>query len=74
MLYNVVGGLIWGIGLTLFGFFAGKAAGEQLEKNILPGTLLIMFISLAPSILHMLKERNDMKKEAQREQKNRGEE
>lgn len=57
MLYNVVGGFIWGIGLTLFGFFAGKAAGEQLEKNLLPGTLLIMFISLAPSIFHYFKER-----------------
>jgi membrane-associated protein len=74
MLYNVFGGLIWGIGLTLFGFFAGKAAGEQLEKNLLPGTLIIMFISFAPSIIHMLKERNDLKKEAQREKQKQGEE
>ncbi len=74
MLYNVVGGFTWGMGLTLIGFFAGKKAGEQLENNLLPATLLIMFISLAPWIFHLIKERYDMKKEAQMEKRNRGEE
>jgi membrane-associated protein len=62
MKYNVVGGLLWGVGLTLLGFFLGKSIPEdQIDKYLIPITLLIMFISLSPSVFHILKERKRTK-------------
>lgn len=56
MQYNVVGGLFWGIGLTLLGYFLGTSIGEDnIDKYLIPIVLGIMFISLAPSIFHIVK-------------------
>ncbi len=58
MKYNVVGGLVWGVGLTLLGYFLGKSIPEdQIDKYLIPITLLIMVVSFAPSIFHIIKER-----------------
>jgi membrane-associated protein len=57
MVYNLVGGLLWAVGLTLLGYFLGKTIPEdQIDKYLIPIVLLIMFISLAPSVFHMWKE------------------
>jgi membrane-associated protein len=62
MQYNVVGGLLWGIGLTLLGYFLGRTIPEdQIDKYLIPITIAIMFISLTPSVFHILKERQRMK-------------
>jgi membrane-associated protein len=62
MVYNLIGGLLWGVGLTLLGFFLGKSIPEdQIDKYLIPITLLIMFISLSPSVFHFIKERNRAK-------------
>ncbi|MFM2304848.1 MAG: hypothetical protein RLZZ135_2260 [Cyanobacteriota bacterium] len=62
MQYNIVGGLLWGIGLTLLGYFLGRTIPEeQIDKYLIPITLLIMFISLSPTIFHFVKERQRMK-------------
>jgi membrane-associated protein len=56
MQYNVVGGFAWAIGLTLLGYFLGRSIPEdQIDRYLIPITLGIMFISLAPSIFHILK-------------------
>lgn len=56
MQYNVVGGFGWAIGLTALGYFLGKTIPpEQIDQYLLPIVLGIMFISLAPSIFHILK-------------------
>ena len=56
MQYNVVGGFVWAIGLTALGYFLGKTIPpEQIDQYLLPIVLGIMFISLAPSIFHILK-------------------
>jgi membrane-associated protein len=58
MKYNVVGGLLWGVGLTFLGYFLGKSIpAEQIDQYLIPIVLGIMFISLAPSIFHILKAR-----------------
>jgi membrane-associated protein len=58
MKYNVVGGMVWGIGLTVLGYFLGKTIPEdKIDKYLIPITLLIMIISFAPSIFHIIKER-----------------
>lgn len=56
MQYNVVGGFGWAIGLTALGYFLGKTIPpEQIDQYLIPIVLGIMFISLAPSIFHILK-------------------
>ncbi len=62
MKYNVVGGFFWGIGLTLLGYFLGKSIPEdQIDKYLLPIVLGIMFISLAPSVFHIIKAKQENK-------------
>jgi membrane-associated protein len=58
MTYNVIGGFGWGIGLTVLGYFLGKIIpAEQIDRYLIPIVLLVMFISLTPSVVHMLKAR-----------------
>jgi membrane-associated protein len=62
MKYNVVGGLFWGIGLTLLGYFLGQRIPEdQIDKYLIPIVLGVMFISLAPSIFHIIKAKQKSK-------------
>ena len=62
MSYNVVGGFVWGIGLTALGYFLGKSIpAEQIDQYLIPIVLLIMFISLAPSIFHIVKAKQEGK-------------
>ncbi len=60
--YNVVGGAIWALGLNLLGYCLGRTIpAEQIDRYLIPITLLIMVISLGPSIFHIIKERQRMK-------------
>jgi membrane-associated protein len=62
MQYNIVGGFGWAIGLTLLGYFLGKSIPEdQIDKYLIPIVLGIMFISLAPSIFHIIKAKQHKK-------------
>ncbi len=62
MTYNVIGGFGWGIGLTLLGYFLGRSIPEeQVDQYLIPITLGIMFISLAPSIFHIIKAKQEGK-------------
>lgn len=57
MTYNLVGGLVWTAGISLLGFFLGQAIpAEQVDKYLLPIIAAIILISVAPSVLHVLKE------------------
>lgn len=53
--YNVVGAFLWAVGLTYLGYFAGDAitrAGINIEYVILG----IIFLSVLPPIVHILRE------------------
>ena len=57
MAYNLVGGLLWTGGITLLGYFLGKAIpAEQVDKYLLPITLGIIILSLIPSVVHLIQE------------------
>lgn len=58
--YNVIGGFIWSIGLTMAGYFLGKTI-PNVDKYLLPIIALIIFFSVAPSAYHILKEENHRK-------------
>jgi membrane-associated protein len=56
LLYNVVGGFLWAVGLTLLGYFLGSAI-PNVDKYLLPIIGGIVVISALPALLHLRKEK-----------------
>jgi len=54
MLFNLVGGAIWAIGLTWLGYWLGSQV-KGVDKYLLPIIALIIILSVLPGITHMLK-------------------
>ena len=60
--FNLIGGFAWTFGITYLGYFAGKAliaAGVDIDSVILPIIALIIFISVLPTAIHILKDKNN---------------
>ncbi len=55
--YNIIGGLVWGAGIPLLGFFLGQV--DVVKNNIEIAILAIVFISLLPVILEFVKHRRE---------------
>jgi len=53
-LYNVLGALLWGVGVTLAGFLLGSVV-PHADRYILPIVVFIVLASVAPGILHVLR-------------------
>lgn len=53
--YNIIGGLLWTIGLSGLGYFLGNTIPD-VDKYLLPIILGIIFISVTPSLFHVLKD------------------
>jgi membrane-associated protein len=65
MSYNLIGGFLWTVGITLLGYFLGKVIpAEQIDKYLLPIILLIIVISLLPSVIHLIQENRSHKKDS----------
>lgn len=58
--YNVVGAFLWAVLITLAGYFLGRII-PNVDKYLLPILGFIIFISIAPTVLHILMERRDRK-------------
>lgn len=56
--YNLIGGFVWSVGLTTAGYFLGKSIPD-VDKYLLPIIALIIILSIAPSIYHILKEKEN---------------
>lgn len=56
--FNLIGGLLWAVGVTLAGYFLGSAIPD-IDRYLLPIVALIIFVSVAPPAYHMLKEREN---------------
>jgi len=56
LLFNLVGGFLWAVGITTAGFFLGKII-PNVDKYLLPILSVIIFLSLLPTIIHLLKEK-----------------
>ena len=50
--YNIVGGILWGAGMTLLGYTLGSVIPAS-EKYILPLSLLIVVISFLPILINL---------------------
>ena len=53
--YNVIGGVLWGVGVTLLGYFLGQI--EFVADNIEPIILLIIALSVLPIVIEVLRAR-----------------
>ncbi len=53
--YNLVGGFLWAVGLTYLGYLAGDVI-ERYGINVEYVILGIIFISIAPPLVHILRE------------------
>ncbi len=47
--YNIIGGLLWGVGVTLLGYFLGTAF-PQAEEYLLPIIVAIILLSFLPVV------------------------
>ena len=53
--YNVIGGLVWAVGLTYSGYFLGKAIPD-VDKYLLPIIIVIVVVSTLPQVIHVAKD------------------
>lgn len=60
--YNVIGGLLWGVGVTLLGYLLGEI--EFVKSNIEPILILIVLVSVLPVLIELLRARRRPKEEA----------
>ncbi|MFE9677315.1 DedA family protein [Streptomyces sp. NPDC006259] len=60
LIFNVVGGILWGAGVTLLGSWLGNI--EFVKTNIEPILLLIVLLSVVPIIIEFLRARSQSKK------------
>ncbi|NGF55297.1 DedA family protein [Parapedobacter sp. SGR-10] len=58
--YNIVGAVLWVVGITLAGYFLGNI--PIIRDNFSKVVLLIIFLSILPIIFEVLKERFNKKK------------
>ncbi|WP_030942579.1 DedA family protein [Streptomyces sp. NRRL S-646] len=60
VVFNVIGGVLWGAGVTLLGSWLGKI--DFVHKNIEAILILIVFVSVIPIIIEFLRARSKAKK------------
>lgn len=53
--YNLTGAALWGIGISLLGYFLG-AMIPGIDRYLVPIVLLIIFVSFLPTAIHVLKD------------------
>lgn len=53
--YNILGGLLWAVGLTWAGFFLGNLIPD-VDKYLLPIIVAIVLLSILPQTIHILKD------------------
>ena len=58
--FNVIGGILWGAGLTLLGYTLGRAF-PAIGDNIEIAVLVIVFVSLLPVVIEFIRHRRTPK-------------
>ncbi|MFF4259491.1 DedA family protein [Streptomyces sp. NPDC001663] len=61
--FNVIGGVLWGAGVTLLGSWLGNV--DFVHKNIEAILILIVFVSVVPIIIEFLRARSKARKNPQ---------
>ncbi len=58
--YNIVGGLLWGAGIPMLGYFLGQI--DVVKHNIEIAIIAIVFVSLLPVIIELVNHRRTAKR------------
>ncbi|MFT3852616.1 MAG: VTT domain-containing protein [Ilumatobacteraceae bacterium] len=53
--FNVIGGILWGVGVTTLGYFLGKI--EFIKNNLEVAAVIIVAISVTPMVIEYLRHR-----------------
>lgn len=53
--YNFIGGVVWGLGLPLLGYFLGNTI-PNIDQYLIPIILFIIIVSMLPPVWHFMKE------------------
>lgn len=53
--FNLIGGLLWGVGMPFLGYFLGSLIPD-VDRYLLPIVATIIMLSVAPGIYHFAKE------------------
>lgn len=56
--FNLIGGALWAIGLSLLGYFLGSTI-ENVDRYLLPIIIGIILVSLLPTIIHFIRNPED---------------
>jgi len=67
-IWNVIGGVLWTVGLLLLGYFTGEQLAPVIDKYMLPGIALIVLISLLPIFREIWVKHRDKKRLAAAQQ------
>jgi membrane-associated protein len=65
LIFNVIGGVLWGAGVTLLGSWLGQI--DFVKTNIEPILLLVVFLSVVPIIIEFMRARSKSKKNPQQQ-------
>jgi membrane-associated protein len=60
VIYNVVGGFLWAIGLTTLGYFLGQV--DVVKNNIELAIVAVIAVSLVPVAIELVKHRREAKR------------
>lgn len=60
VVYNILGGLLWGTGITTLGYYLGEI--DSVKNNIEIAILAIVLISLLPMLIELIRYRNRVTK------------
>ena len=71
---NALGGLIWGVGFTLLGYFAGGALNKVEKYSSWAGLTLLVLVIAVITVLHVRRKRREREQDASwaREHPNQG--
>lgn len=56
LFFNVIGGLVWSLGIILFGYFLGSVVPNP-DRYLFPIIFLIIIFSFLPLIIHFVKKK-----------------
>ena len=65
-MYNAIGGILWGDGVLLAGYFSARILGDRVkpgtvDRYILPIVAVIIILSSIPIVLEIWRERRRRK-------------
>jgi membrane-associated protein len=63
LVFNLIGGFVWAVGVTLLGYLLGDAIGaDNIDKYLLPIIAVIIVVSVLPAVVEVMRHRSKAKR------------